>query len=159
MEPNVSPVVIETEVVPAVTVEAEAVARLGAHLKKTGRTILSSIAVRLPLRLRDKSGKALQKELLACSDLEMALYTGSSPSVASRFPHTRRARYLCGSFVLSRRQSSRPSQLGLPPSRARSRQQSNSVGWAIVDVGALSRSECRAETDRAPLICHGFTLV
>lgn len=88
VEPNVSPVVIETEVLPAVTVEAEAVARLGAHMKATGRTILSSIAMRLPLRLREKSGKALQKELLGSTDLEMALYTGSSPSVASRFPHT-----------------------------------------------------------------------
>jgi hypothetical protein len=88
VESNVSPVVIETEVLPAVTVESEAVARLGAHLKKTGRTILSSIAVRLPARLRQKSGKALQKELLSCADLEMALYTGSNPSVVSRFPHT-----------------------------------------------------------------------
>ncbi len=88
VEPNVSPVVIETEVMPAVTVEVEAVARLGAQMKATGRTILSSIAVRLPLRLREKSGKALQKELLSSADLEMALYTGSSPSVAARFPHT-----------------------------------------------------------------------
>ncbi len=53
VEPNVSPVVIETEVRPAVTVEAEARDRLGAQLKKTGRTILSSVAVRLPLRLLD----------------------------------------------------------------------------------------------------------
>jgi hypothetical protein len=88
VEPNVSPVVIETEVFPAVTVEAEAADRLGAQMKATGRTILSSIAMRLPLRLREKSGKALQKELLGSSDLEMALYTGSSPSVASRFPHS-----------------------------------------------------------------------
>ncbi len=88
VEPNVSPVVIETEVLPAVTVEAEAVARLGAQMKATGRTILSAIAVRLPLRLRDKSGKALQKDLLGSADVEMALYTGSNPSVASRFPHT-----------------------------------------------------------------------
>jgi hypothetical protein len=88
VEPNVSPVVIETEVLPAVTVEAEGIARLGAQLKKTGRTILSSIGVRLPLRLREKSGKALQKELLGCTDLEMALFTGSGASAASRFPHT-----------------------------------------------------------------------
>ncbi len=87
VEPNVSPVVIETEVVPAVTVETEALDRLGAKMRTTGRTILSSIAVRLPLRLRAKSGKALQKDLLGSNDLEMALYTGSSPSVASRFPH------------------------------------------------------------------------
>jgi hypothetical protein len=41
VEPNVSPVVIETEVLPAVTVESEAVSRLGAQMKATGRTILS----------------------------------------------------------------------------------------------------------------------
>ena len=87
VETNVSPVAIETEVLPAVTVESEARSRLGAHMKKTGRTILSSIAVRPPLRLREKSGKALQKELMTATDLEMALCTGSSPSVASRFPH------------------------------------------------------------------------
>jgi hypothetical protein len=52
IEPNVSPVVIETEALPAVTVEAEARARLGKHLRSTGRTILSVVAVRLPPRLR-----------------------------------------------------------------------------------------------------------
>jgi hypothetical protein len=46
VEPNVCPVVIETEVVPAVTVEAEALSRLGAKMRTTGRTILSSVAVR-----------------------------------------------------------------------------------------------------------------
>jgi hypothetical protein len=96
VEPNVSPVVIETEVLPAVTVEAEAVARLGAQLKKTGRTILSSVAVRLPLRLRDKSGKALQKELLACAEIEMALYTGSNPSARTRWP---KAGWIVGSVA------------------------------------------------------------
>jgi hypothetical protein len=88
VEPNVSPVVIETEVFPATTVESEAVDRLGKQLKKTARTILSSIAVRLPIRLKEKSGKALQKELAAAVDLEMALYTGSSPSEGDRFPKT-----------------------------------------------------------------------
>jgi predicted RNA methylase len=88
VEPNVSPVVIETEVLPAITVEAEALDRLGAKMKATGRMILSSIAVRLPLRLRDKSGKALQKDLLGSADLEMVLYTGSNASKAVRFPLT-----------------------------------------------------------------------
>jgi hypothetical protein len=86
VEPNVSPVVVETEVIPAVTVEADAVDRLGKQLKKTGRTILSSIAVRLPIRLREKSGKALQKELASATDLDMALYAGSSPATGTRWP-------------------------------------------------------------------------
>jgi hypothetical protein len=38
-EPNVSPVVIETEVFPAATVESEAASRLGAKNGTTGRTI------------------------------------------------------------------------------------------------------------------------
>jgi len=54
LEANVSPVVIETEVLPAVTVEQEAVSRLGEQVRTTGRTILSSLAVRLPIRLRTK---------------------------------------------------------------------------------------------------------
>ncbi len=59
VEPNVSPVAIEVEVLPAITVEAEAVSRLGEHMRGTGRTILSSIAVRLPERIRAKQGNAL----------------------------------------------------------------------------------------------------
>lgn len=86
LEPSVSPVVIETEVLPAVTVEAEAVARLGSKLKKTGLTILASVAVRLPLRLRDKSGKALEKDLLGSDDLEMCIYTGSDAGKNTRWP-------------------------------------------------------------------------
>lgn len=86
VEPNVSPVVIETEVVPAITVEAEAVSRLGIQLRTTGHKILSSIAVRLPDRLRKNHGKALQSELAASDDLEMALYTGSSEGDAVRWP-------------------------------------------------------------------------
>ena len=60
-EANVSPVVIETEVMPAVTVENDAVSRLGDQVKTTGRiilsVILSVIALRLPKRLRKKSGR------------------------------------------------------------------------------------------------------
>ena len=63
VEQNVSPVVIETEILPAVTVESEATSRLGEHLRTTGRQILSSIAVRLPQRLTSKSGSALKSEL------------------------------------------------------------------------------------------------
>lgn len=88
LEPNVSPVVIETEVLPAVTVESEAVARLGQQIRTTGRTILSSIAVRLPARLRKRQSAALQDELTGASDLEMALYTGSDPATYSRWPRS-----------------------------------------------------------------------
>ena len=86
IESNVSPVVIETEVLPAPTVESDAISRLGKQIRATGRTILSSIAVRLPLRLRTKEGSFLQSELEDAGDIEMALYTGSDPSALSRWP-------------------------------------------------------------------------
>lgn len=88
LEPNVSPVVIETEVVPAATVEPEAISRLGKNLRATGRTILSSIAVRLPISLRAKQGTRLQAELTGADSLEMVLYTGSDPMTASRWPRS-----------------------------------------------------------------------
>jgi hypothetical protein len=85
-EPNVSPVVIETEVMPAATVEAEAASRLGDQIRATGRAILSSLAVRLPMRLRLRSGAALTNELMRADDLDVALFTGSSPTSYSRWP-------------------------------------------------------------------------
>lgn len=86
IEPNVCPVVLETEVLPATTVEAEALSRLGVQMRTTGRKVLSSVAVRLPERLRKKYGDALKKDLASAGDLEMALYTGSGPSGATRWP-------------------------------------------------------------------------
>jgi hypothetical protein len=86
LEPNVSPVAIETEVSPAATVESDAIARLGEIARVDGRTILSSIAVKLPERLKKRSGKGLQAELAAASDFEVALYTGVSPENYSRWP-------------------------------------------------------------------------
>ena len=86
IEPNVSPVVIETEILLAATVEPEAIARLGKQIRATGKTILSSIAVRLPKRLTTKQGLSLRSELEDAIDIEMALYTGSDPSEHSRRP-------------------------------------------------------------------------
>ena len=88
LEANVSPVDIETEILPASTVESEAVSRLGEQVRGTGRIILSSIAVRLPLRLRSKTGAALRTELTTANDLEMALYTGSTPANGTRWPQS-----------------------------------------------------------------------
>jgi len=85
-EPYVFPVVIETEVLPAVTVESEAISRLGEQVRSTGQPILSSIAIRLPRRLREKHGAALQTEIENADDIEMALYTGNSQATCSRWP-------------------------------------------------------------------------
>jgi hypothetical protein len=84
----VSPVVVETEVTPATTVELEAASRLGKQVRTTGRTILSAIALRLPARLRTLSGDDLKNDLANATDLEMALYTGSSASASLRWPHS-----------------------------------------------------------------------
>jgi len=85
-EPNVSPVILETEILPAISVESDARQRLGEHLTPSGRRILSSLAVRLPVILRDFSGQLLKNEILNASDFEMALYTGESPESYTRWP-------------------------------------------------------------------------
>jgi len=88
LEPSVSPVAIETEVVPAAKVESDAIDRLGERARTTGRAILSSIAVRLPGRLKMHSGSSLESQLAAATDLEMALYTGDAPENYSRWPQS-----------------------------------------------------------------------
>lgn len=86
VEPNVSPVVIETELLPAVTVERDALARLGQHLRATGREILSAIAVRLPTVLASKSDAGLARAIADATDLEMAMYTGRDSEHFQRIP-------------------------------------------------------------------------
>lgn len=83
---GVSPVVIETEVLPAVTVEPEALERLGETLRENGRKILSSIAVRSPMRFRKIAGSALAEEIANADDMEFALFTGDSAANAVRWP-------------------------------------------------------------------------
>ncbi len=85
-EPHVSPVVVGTEVIPAVSVESDARQRLGLRLAVSGRPILSSLAVRLPARLRDFSGQALKSKITRARDFEMALYTGETPEACTRCP-------------------------------------------------------------------------
>jgi hypothetical protein len=85
-EANVSPVVIETEILPAITVEPEARERLGECLKENGRQILSSIAVRSPARFRNIDGKALVDDIATATDFEFALFTGDNPIGATRWP-------------------------------------------------------------------------
>jgi len=85
-EPNVSPVVVETEILPAATVEAEAASRLGSFLRSNGRPILSTIAVRLPNEFKSKSGAALRKLVVGTVDLQMSMFTGNSPTSYQRWP-------------------------------------------------------------------------
>ena len=81
-----APVIIETEVLPAVTVEDDARARLGAKLND-GAEVSSVIAVRITLRFRDLAGEQLRAALRDSSaGIEYALLTGLSPSDYERFP-------------------------------------------------------------------------
>jgi hypothetical protein len=85
-EPTVSPVTIETEVLPAIKVEEEALSRLGHHIRGSGRQILSSVAVRIPKRIRNYQGSRLASALADANDLEFALYTGYAHTSAIRHP-------------------------------------------------------------------------
>ena len=85
-EPNVSPVIVETEIMPAVSVEKDAIDRLGQQLYPSGKTILSVVAIRLAAKLREHSGQELNKAIRATADFEMALYSGESAENCLRFP-------------------------------------------------------------------------
>ena len=81
-----APVVIETEVAPAATVEDDARDRLGAALTD-GSLIFAAIAVRIPLRFRDLEGEALRNALRQTdAGLEYALLAGASRDQHDRFP-------------------------------------------------------------------------
>lgn len=88
VEPNVSPVVIETEVVPAASVESDARERLGQQLKTTGGPILSSLAIRMPERLRNEGGAALRCEITNANDFEICVYAGKGPTDYVRWPRS-----------------------------------------------------------------------
>ena len=85
-EPNTSPVVVETEVLPALTVETEARSRLGHKLASNGALILSAIAVRMPVVLRTKQSTALKKEIESNDKFEFCLFTGESSVDCQRWP-------------------------------------------------------------------------
>ena len=87
-EPHTAPVVIETEVLPAANVEAEAIARLDEKLRGSGRPILSAIAIRLPARFRDAQGYSLKKAVDSANDLEFAFFTGKSSDNFVRHPES-----------------------------------------------------------------------
>jgi len=85
-ELNVSPVVIETEIIPATGVENDAIQRLGETLLPSGRHILSSLAVKMPKRLRNRSGTSLREDIATAQDFEVAVFTGESSEEFSRWP-------------------------------------------------------------------------
>jgi hypothetical protein len=79
--------VVETEVLPATSVENDARSRLGQVLSENEKPILSSVAIRLPLALRDHEGAMLEGVLRdSATKLEWACFTGRSPTDAVRWP-------------------------------------------------------------------------
>ena len=88
LEPYTASVVIETEVLPAQTVEEEALGRLGEKLRGSDETVLSAIALRLPQRFREAQGDTLRQEILAAEDLEFAHFAGRSPDRHTRHPQS-----------------------------------------------------------------------
>ena len=87
-EPFTAAVVIETEILPAQTVEEETLSRLGKGLRRFGSIVHSAIAVRLPRRLTQASGRKLRSEIANARDLEFALYTGENRRKVSRYPNS-----------------------------------------------------------------------
>ena len=82
-----APVIIETEVTPAVTVENDARARLGETLIEFDQPIASVIAARIPVRFRDLSGEQLRAALHGPgAAIEYALLSGTSANEYARFP-------------------------------------------------------------------------
>src|SRR5260221_7079774 len=86
MEPGTSPVAVETEVLPAQTVEKDARSGLGRGLSENGRPVLSSIAVRMPVSLREAEGTALTQVVKTGASFGFACFTGKSPGDYIRWP-------------------------------------------------------------------------
>ncbi len=68
-------IAIETEFLPARTVEEEAFGRLGEKLEVMAGTIDTAIAVKVPEALKKHAGATLRKELLKVEDFQYAVYT------------------------------------------------------------------------------------
>ena len=71
-----APVGIETEFLPAFSVEMDAKARLGKVYQPTGGTIHSVIAVRMPAKYRKLQGGAISAEMAGEASFEYCLLTG-----------------------------------------------------------------------------------
>ncbi|MDD9801273.1 MAG: hypothetical protein OXU53_01745 [Deltaproteobacteria bacterium] len=84
-EQGAAPVVIETEVQPARSVERDAKARLGETMRASGRVVESAIAVRIPQRYRDLPQANIISNFQNDDKLEYALFNGDAEA-PDRFP-------------------------------------------------------------------------
>lgn len=88
VHPGGSPVIVETEVLPARTVEADARSRLGRFLEATDEVVENAVAVRMPQSLRE--GRIGLAEAIGVAEFEYCLLslTGDElqPQNVVRFP-------------------------------------------------------------------------
>ena len=84
-EPYTAPVLIETEVLPAQTVEDDALKRLGKRITD-GAQVQSVIAARLPQGLKTVSNQHLKRALQQSHDFDFALFSGESAQAYERYP-------------------------------------------------------------------------
>jgi len=107
-EQGAAPVVIETEVQPARSVEQDAKARLGETLRASGRVVEAAIALRIPQRYRNLPQAKIISNFQNDEKLEYALFNGrcrSTGSLSRRgLAFGRRARPRC---IFARRFASR----------------------------------------------------
>ena len=85
--PGRSPVVIESEVMPAREAELDAKARLGLTVNDGGRVIEAAIALRYPLKVRDTNIHTLESYLRG-ANLSWCVFTQPSEGVVERFPQS-----------------------------------------------------------------------
>ena len=83
--PNAQPVVVETEYVPALTVEEDAQSRLGLVTRNTADPIEQAIAVRIPEELRH--GQADMPDRIGAAEFDYCVLSGD-PSCPDRWPTT-----------------------------------------------------------------------
>ena len=77
------PVIVEVEFLPAYTVEADAIARLGRIVRTTDQTIEQVIAVRVPQEIKEVVAAQLEEAIIN-SRLEYCLFSSDAPGA----PHT-----------------------------------------------------------------------
>ncbi len=85
--PGGIPVVLETEFEPAHTVEADAQARLGKFLSQTGDRIEQTIAVQIPLKLKEAPQAELKRHIEA-AEFRYCTYSLQEAGAATRWPTT-----------------------------------------------------------------------
>ncbi len=84
IETGAAPVVVETEYLPAHSVEDDAISRIGQTLASTGRAIEVAVAVRLPEALGEIAPVDLLASVASCDDLEWCAWIEGADAV--RFP-------------------------------------------------------------------------